>query len=60
MNTVRGRILASFLIAGFVLLGGVSYVALSRSQSAILDLAKDEGRGFAVVAEARMNVGSDR
>ena len=46
MNTVRGRILASFLIAGFLLLGGVSYVALSRSQTAILALAEDEGRAL--------------
>jgi len=43
MNTVRGRILASFLALGLLLLGGVSFVALRQSEQGLLELAEQEG-----------------
>lgn len=43
MNTVRGRILASFLALGLLLLGGVSFVALRQSERGLLELAEQEG-----------------
>ena len=43
MNTVKGRILVSFLTLGLLLLGGVSFVALHQSEQGILKLAEQEG-----------------
>jgi methyl-accepting chemotaxis protein len=42
-NTVRGRILVSFLAMGLLVLGGVSYVAQRQSAAALLASAEDEG-----------------
>ena len=46
MNTVRGRILASFLALGLLLLGGVSFVALRQSERGLLELAEQEGQAL--------------
>jgi len=43
-NTVRGRILASFLVMGLLLLGGVSYIAQRQSAAALLSSAEAEGQ----------------
>ena len=50
-NTVRGRILVSFLVMGLLVLGGVSYVALRQSERALLASAEDEGTALTLALQ---------
>ena len=50
-NTVRGRILVSFLAMGLLVLGGVSYVALRQSERALLASAEEEGTALTLALQ---------
>jgi methyl-accepting chemotaxis protein len=55
MKSLRGRLIATFLVVALAAMGAVGFLALSRSRQAIIEAAQQEGRALASALAIRID-----
>ena len=55
MKSLRGRLIATFLVVALAAMGAVGFLALSRSRQAIIEAAQHEGRALASALAIRID-----